>query len=185
LTKQLGSRAAFAIALCCGFGCGDDPAPEKRQDAAAVEEEEPAPAEADAKPDDADPGSDEADADVETPAPDAASSGADAGTLVRADAGSARADVDTSSARLSGVATDFCKVAFQCDQTMARRVWGNETFCQREVQGLWQNDLDFNGADCADAQLDLHRCYAAASCADQLTTCVAEEDDVTALCPPI
>jgi hypothetical protein len=194
LSGALGTGIAGVMLLLVVGGCGDD-------DARQLGPGEVAPDASEGSDSDADPaleegagddpwepedGAWEPEDDAATPEEDAAVAtiAQDAGESAR-DAAAPRADVDTGAERITRVATDFCKVAFGCDASMARKVWGNEALCRRELEGLWKSDLELYGAGCADAQLDLHHCYAAATCEEQLTGCATEEDDVARVCPSI
>jgi hypothetical protein len=116
------------------------------------------------------------------PTADAAQAEHDAGRTV-ATGNDAGPPPDVSEGRMQTIASDFCKTAFRCDAAMGREVFGTEVRCVMQLQQFWMIDLEDVDADCVDAELAQHSCYASASCEEQYTACTQQEARSESLCP--
>lgn len=170
-------RLAMAV-LVLGGACGDDSSKDNSSDDAAKARDGGAASERDAG--DPQPESDAEAEDAGGAPPDAAPE-QDAGVVGVDAAGPASTDVGDE--RLSEVARAFCAQAFACGADDAMQIFEDAEACSAEVELFWREDIDLGGDACGDAQLDLHACYAEASCEDQFTACAAEEELVSELCP--
>lgn len=184
---NLGLRAAWRLTLALSVGCSVGCAEHDGEPAQSAPRDGGSDKRVDSNSD--------VDEDAATPDDDAQSDAAvDAGISAQQDAQQAaavdaatprppRSGVNTESARVTQVVADFCKVAFDCNAGDARNVFTSEPRCRTDMQRLFAIALELDGVDCADSQLDLHACYANASCDDQFTACVAGEEESTELCP--
>lgn len=157
------------VMLALGGACGDDAPDQAEIDPSKRGGEADAEAEADAEeaPDaDTDAGADDAQTGDSAP-PDTSPSGS----------------VDVGDDRILAVTRAFCKNSFACDAEASRAQLEDEEHCVTTIEAYTREDLERDGEECADAQLDLWECYANASCEELFTGCVEQVDASVERCP--